>query len=65
MFLVKDDWERLMIAATVGQLGGEKGEPFVRWAMANAKAVDEALEPVYEVAGSLAARRRPAEQGPR
>jgi hypothetical protein len=55
----QDDWERLMIATTVGQLGGEKGEPFLLWAMANAKAVDQAFEPVYEIAGSLAARHRP------
>ena len=55
----KDDWERLMIATTVGQLGGGKGEPFLLWAMANANQVDEAFEPTFEIAGSLAAKRRP------
>jgi hypothetical protein len=54
----QDDWERLMIATTVAQLGGEKGEPFLLWAMAKAMAVDHSFEPVYEIAGSLAARHR-------
>lgn len=55
----QDEWERLMIAAMVGQLGGARGEPFLLWALANARAVDEAFEPVYQLARSLAERRRP------
>lgn len=55
----EDDWERIMIATTVSQLGGEKGEPFLLWTMATCKTVDEAFEPVYDIASRLAAKRRP------
>ena len=54
-----DDWERLMVAATVSQLAGPKGEPFLLWAMAKSATVDEAFEPSYETACRLAARRNP------
>jgi len=54
----KDDWERLMIATTVGQLGGEKGEPFLVWTMASARTVDDAFEPAFAVACGMAARRK-------
>lgn len=55
----KDDWERLMFATTVGQLGGEKGEGVLIWAMARSTTVDDAFEPTYEICRRLAAKRRP------
>ena len=55
----KDDWERLMIATNISHLNGSKGEPFLLWTMATAKTVDEAFEPVFEIACSLASKRRP------
>jgi hypothetical protein len=55
----KDDWERLMVATTVSQLGGERGEPFLLWAMAKSNTVDDSFEPIFEIACKLAAKRRP------
>ncbi len=55
----KDDWERLMIATTIGTAGRDKGEPFLVWAMARAKTVDDAFDPVFEIASRFAAKRKP------
>ena len=55
----KDDRERIMIATTIKQLGGIKGNVFLLWAMANAASVDAAFEPVFSIAGELAGIRRP------
>lgn len=55
----RDDWLRLMIASTVSDMGGEKGEPFLPWAMASSKSVDETFEPVFATACWLAEKRRP------
>lgn len=54
-----DDWQRVMIANTISDLGGEKGKPFLLWAMATSKSVDETFEPNYETAYWLAEERNP------
>ena len=43
----RDDWERIMIATTIKQLGGNKGDAFLLWTMASAVTVDAAFEPVF------------------
>ena len=55
----RDDWERIMIATTIKQLEGNKGDAFLLWAMANATTVEVAFEPVFVIAGELASTRRP------
>ena len=55
----KDDWERIMIATAVRQLGGDQGEPFLLWVMAKATVVDATFEPVFGMASDLASKRRP------
>ncbi len=57
--ITSDDWQRLMIASAVASLGGEKGKPFLNWAMALSKSVDETFEAMFETACRLAEKRRP------
>ncbi len=54
----KSDWERMMVATTLDQLGGEQGEPFLVWAMAKCTSVDSAFEPLFYTACRLASKRR-------
>lgn len=56
-----DDWERLMVSSTMASADPEKSAPFVSWAMARAKSVDLAFEPVYEQARALALHHDPAD----
>ncbi len=54
-----DDWQRLMIASTLADLDGKKGRPFLQWAMATSKSVDETFEPAFETAYKMAGTRNP------
>jgi len=52
-----DDWARLMMASYAAEHGGAKGEALLAWALARAKEVDLAFDPVFEACRRMAARK--------